>query len=335
MKNFFTLIDDSPEISQRPFFPRVYLGDDQKVPAAFNARSILIDGRADALLNWKEARTAAVAAISQGLKIFWEIDLGLFSRLSLPLSDQTQFLTLALSLEHFQNSLWEEFKQHTVGLCLYRGEIDFLQQFVWDDMQMRNLRGWLKDRDLPLITTLEELSTDLEGRLLLHLFCRDAATEYLGLLAAGLPDGLMPFVMLDISKIDEELLLAQMLFKGRYEGIGRFVTEGILPPSAFLVGPEKGFCGDEVNEMPLKNIPYGICLPAVTYMDVGTQRQLQELMLKLQNEGRAFRVVHEETLTSEWDGLDTLAVMTSELSKQGVRKLQGFSAAGGRVIDLA
>lgn len=46
------------------------------------------------------------------------------------------------------------------------------------------------------------------------------------------------------------------------------------------------------------------------------------------------RILTEEYLSSEWDGLDTLYVDSASLSKEGRRKVQGFIAAGGEVMDL-
>lgn len=46
------------------------------------------------------------------------------------------------------------------------------------------------------------------------------------------------------------------------------------------------------------------------------------------------RILTEEYLTSEWDGLDTLYIDSAALSKEGMRKVQGFRAAGGEVIDV-
>ena len=44
------------------------------------------------------------------------------------------------------------------------------------------------------------------------------------------------------------------------------------------------------------------------------------------------RVITEDYLTAEWDGLDILYVDSSCLSREGHRKVQGFLAAGGEVV---
>lgn len=48
----------------------------------------------------------------------------------------------------------------------------------------------------------------------------------------------------------------------------------------------------------------------------------------------SIRVIPEQNLVSEWDGLDVLIVDAPLVSKEGLRKLRGFCAAGGRVVYL-
>ena len=47
-----------------------------------------------------------------------------------------------------------------------------------------------------------------------------------------------------------------------------------------------------------------------------------------------FRLIAEENIITNWDGLDTLIFAPSLLGSQGIRKLQGFLAAGGEVVSL-
>jgi hypothetical protein len=44
--------------------------------------------------------------------------------------------------------------------------------------------------------------------------------------------------------------------------------------------------------------------------------------------------VSEEKLTEEWDGIDALMVLQNTISPQGKRKLQGFAASGGEIINI-
>jgi hypothetical protein len=60
-------------------------------------------------------------------------------------------------------------------------------------------------------------------------------------------------------------------------------------------------------------------------------RELDAALAHLQQSGKPYRVVAEEYLTAEWDGLDELLVIASSMNPLLQRKLQGFSAAGGTV----
>ncbi len=341
----YNLIDDPPEINGEPFFPVIFekpYGNSKKfleIPSSYNTVRILLDGRADALLNWKEARHCAIQAISQRMKILWEIDLGLFSRLYAPLCDQPQFLTLGLSLDHFRDSLWTEFKQHTVGLCIFRGSANFEEEFLWDDQQDHRLQLWMQNQYKEISRLPSELEIDAKafgmitmpllkksplGTHLLKLFCRDVATDYLSLLARRLPAGIWPVVFLNTNTINEELLLTQLITREKIDGIGRFVTEGILPSHA-IVNSNQGS----------NNIKVGVCLPqAIYHMKLSEGQHLQNALRALQEKKVSFRIIHETLLTTEWDGLDYLIVLTPHITSEGLRRLKGFCAAGGTVVSL-
>lgn len=331
MIHSYLLIDEFSHADQEPFTPKIVENPKESPSVAFNTVSIPIDGRADALLNWKEPRLEALKAISDGKKLFWEIDLGLFSRLSLPLLDQTQFLTLGLSLDHFRDSLWAEFKQHTIGICLYRGGLDFHRQ-IWREELKGHFSEWLKDRHYQY----EQIVKEPIGQRLLQLFCRDVATEYLELLARRLPDGLMGAVLLETESIDHELLLAQLLVKERFERMARFVSNGRLAADLFSVSQkELGGFNCKISHAPSsKRVNYGICLPEASHAFFEYEEPLELFLKELKRDSIGFRFVSETTLTSEWDGLDYLVVIAPLVSVQGIRKLRGFCAAGGTVIPV-
>lgn len=96
----------------------------EKVPAGFDAVRIPLDGTLKSSLDWSAEALAAKEYAAQGIKIFWDLDLGL-SALPHPLEHEGQFQTLLLSLVHFRDTLWQQFRQETMGLCLYRGIADF------------------------------------------------------------------------------------------------------------------------------------------------------------------------------------------------------------------
>lgn len=346
-------ITDDDEV-QEPFRPAIvfdaqHLGEE--VPVGFDAVRILLDGTVKGDLGWQREREAAAAYVHQGLRILWEINLGLFDHLKYPISNQTQFLSLSLSLEHFRDTLWQQFRRETFGLCLYRGAADMSLGCKWDEELIVNLQGWLKDffeevsiceqhiglkfSDFGAVTP-EKLRTTLTGCHLLSLFCSDAAGEYLQLLAARLPDTITPFVLLDASACIDHAHKAQLLSKERYPHIsvgvkngsrfgGEFVWEGKALPAGNIARSYHSF---EIDVKPR----YGVCLPPLLKDSFRNSSTFNDIFAALIKRQDTFKVIPESLLTTEWDGLDYLIVVSHLLSPQGRRKVQGFCAAGGTVV---
>lgn len=310
----------------------------EEVPQGFDAVRMRIDGSTRSDLSWKDAAATAKAYRDQGLKLFWEIDLGLFSSLESPLGSQTQFLSLCLSLEHFHDTIWKEFRQDSSGLCLYRGSLDLSLKFPWDEEQVENLREWLHEKTDA--TTLNALNQTQEGKELIKLFCSDAAGEYLTMLAARLPDHLPLYVLFDTGALDDPLLVARLLSKERYPNI-TVGAKGALWDGIHLLGSEFGW--DDMllskgviskQSVPVcdpHQISLAICLPPEKYWQGCAVSSLREKMISLIKEKTPFRVITAGRLLTEWDGLDHLIVDTSTVDKPLFRMLQGFAAAGGKI----
>lgn len=323
---------------------------DEKIPSFFNAVRISLDATLKADLLWKQERQAAEKYIQQGFRIFWEIQLGLFSQLTLPIANQSQFLSLSLALEHFRDTFWKEFHQKTVGLCLYRGTADFSLGFIWDEEQLGHLREWLEDIFIDIKTFVSEtlckvssfvevtplnLSSTLEGKRLLALYCRDFIGEYLEQLSVCLPHSLQRYVLLDTQSISDPFLQVQLMTNARFSGInlgvrGPLFNDNILAwdgPSGQLGIISRDFIANSGN----KQIRVGVCLPSKQQYFPSQWKDLENAFVALKEKNIPFRVIPEATLTTDWDGLDYLIVSSENLSVQGQRKLQGFRAAGGTV----
>lgn len=177
-----------------------------------NTTIVSIDGRLKADLNWKNAREEGRSLIEHGQAILWEIDLGLFSQLAFPLTNQSQYLSLGLSLEHFRDTIWKEFQNHSIGLSIFRGPADFSNE---------GLERYFED--------------GVES-------CRDVAAEYLSLLAARLPDAIPVYVSLEVGAIDSLLQQAILLHPERWESLNLhlygcklpILSLGMEPPKAAL-----------------------------------------------------------------------------------------------------
>lgn len=299
MSKAYILIDESPSETNENFIPEIYDLQDinETIPENFNAVKITIDGRADGSLNWKLARTAALNAVGQGKKILWNLDLGLPNRLQAPITDQTQFLTLGLSLDHFRDTLWKELQTHTIGLCLYEGNVDFKFGVVEESL----------------------------------FFSRNAIAEYLDLLAQRVPDIIPLFVMFDTTSIEKRFLLTELISKESFHRFQRFVTDGVVPARC-ITGKQLGYIAKSPKSFEQETASIGICIPALE--SNGNFQEFEQALEHIIKNKKSYRFIPESSLTTEWDGLDYLLVKSDCVSVQGLRKLKGFCAAGGEVLTL-
>ena len=125
-------------------------------------------------------------------------------------------------------------------------------------------------------------------------------SEYLHRLISFLPDTLLPFALIDT--VASPAKAAQLLSKARFEHL-ILKNHKIIPSST------------------------AIYLPNDSLIDPAFLQKLDHLLPKL----TSFRIIPEEKLTEQWDGLDLLLVDPDKISIQGKRKLLGFIAAGGTV----
>lgn len=319
---------------------RIFEGNEEEfIPPGFDAVTISLDGRVQADLDWKEEREQAQRAVEKGYALMWDMQLGLFDDLPQSLTNQTQFLSLALSLEHFRDSLWKTFKSQTLGISLFRGTVDFSQGFPWDSHQKQSLKEWLQDLcgDTLASLDLSQLQQHLEGRQFIRLFCRDVAVEYLALLASRLPDSLPVYLYLDANSLAGSILSEiQLLNPERFDRLHLALKGHHLPFDAlgWETPHHQGYSGRSSIELPLSPVvSIGVCIPPLTFYHSQHYQGFEEGLHALQKLSIPFKLIPETHLTSQWDGLDFLLYTPSGLSIQGKRKLQGFCAAGGTVVS--
>jgi hypothetical protein len=341
------IIWDRPEYFYKglPFIPKIYEGSlNLPIPSGFNAVRIKLDGSSKADLNWEKERALAQRLLSEGYALFWDIDLGLFNRLTMPLDNQAQFLSLTLTLEHFRDTLWQEFRLKTLGVSIFRGSLDFSDGFTWDAQQISNLKHWIKnifqeeiqfEKETSLFLNsfdqldLETLSKSPQGLQLRRLFCRDAAVEYLALLATRLPDALPCYLFLDASSMANPLWEAQLLNPEKFDHLNLALKGNSLPWNVWRWGESQ----IEQEERTLPHV--GICFPPTEMYRLEHYTGLEKALESLISNGLPFRVIAENHLITCWQGLDYLIFIPEGLSSQGKRKLQGFCAAGGTVVSTS
>jgi hypothetical protein len=335
------------------FIPRILDNPHSQLYAPFNSQLVSLDGRLKSDLNWRESQEQAQHYMEQGSAILWEIDLGLFSQLTLPLANQTQYLSLGLSLEHFRDTIWKDFKHQSLGLVLYRGTLNFSDSFHWNDEQESNLKGWIQDHFTTLQIVEEgtrlsfssfnqidhySLSKSEYGRQLIHLFCRDVMIEYINLLASRLPDTLPRYLLLDAHSVENPLYQVQLLHPERFDQLNLAVKGAKIPlkclgwEHASPYGVISQFDSPPIFPLPEEKI--GICLPAMDKYQALHDQGIANILHHLLNQQIPFRLIPERDLITDWDGLDYLFYLPTGLSSQGKRKLQGFCAAGGTTVSL-
>src|ERR1700733_8159465 len=98
----------------KPFFPIVCRNPD-RVSEGFNATTLYLDGRLSSTLDWKIQKQAAAKAIENGLKLFWELYLGLNQ---ISIDDEMAIRSIQLSLDHFLAEILDSFADHTIGVVV-------------------------------------------------------------------------------------------------------------------------------------------------------------------------------------------------------------------------
>ncbi len=82
-----------------------------------------LDAGAKSHLEWQATNDKAHQRKEQGYQLFWNLDLGLFE-------DGVNLEILKRSIEHFNEVIWNQFSEYSVGVCLYRGSYDLTDQQI-------------------------------------------------------------------------------------------------------------------------------------------------------------------------------------------------------------
>lgn len=136
-----------------------------------------------------------------------------------------------------------------------------------------------------------------------RLFYADRLVLALQMLSHKLPDELPILLEFEEPKHLRRVERKQLLSKERFEHF--FLPQKEKEGPFALCFPEESFCSGEV---------------------------LQDLEKFLEEIPSNCRLVEERFLTEEWEGIDTLFVLSSALSPRGKRKLAGFLATGGELF---
>jgi hypothetical protein len=165
---------------------------------------------------------------------------------------------------------------------------------------------------------------------------QEGVVDYLKSLAALLPSEVSSFLFLDTSSLSD---LASYFTHVNQENFGYLhpIIKGpfaerfpwALP--AFAWGHNfspLGYFGSTLLPcLPQRPLKYGLVLPE--------EPNWQEIQKVIDLLGATpFRMIAENLLTQEWEGIDTLIIFPQTLTEKGYRKIKGFIAAGGAIINF-
>lgn len=309
------------------FVPVIYQGPrlekNSAISPEFNAVAISLDAGIRSSLKWEEALAYAQECVERGLLLFWKLDLGI-GREVVELADHGQFQALSLAIDYFHKQALSRFKEQTIGVAIYEGSCEFAKDFPSFLDKKTDFQEWQETH------CLLNLSRDSIER----FYCRDVLVEYLDLLTTRLQEEIPAFVLLDGTCIASKWELITLLSRERFEhlhlivkgdaaGIGQIGWD--LPLSS-------GFIGSSCEQMPSKEeITVGIYLPSFSG---NISSNLDSVLAELAECRTLYKVYPETFLHIEWDGLEYLIVSSETVSEMGLRKLQGFCAAGGTVVTV-
>lgn len=271
-------------------------------------------------LDWSSQLRLAEEVVKAGKFLFWELDLNLHCFQFTP-EDSASFYSFSLAVEEFAKRIWSAFHAHTFGVALYRGQ-------------------FLPEHSFPLERWERAYSEWKEGSIeqSYALFCAQGLAEYLHRLVSFLPDSALPFALIDISSIASPAETSLLFSKTRFEHVNLALKGAKAPFSGICWDNGWGAQGWMGTAAPLSDFAptpsVGICLPNDAQMSCAAMATLDRLIVHLYQNKVQFRVIPEDKLTEQWDGLDRLIVLSEALSVQGKRKLLGFIAAGGAIATV-
>lgn len=268
------------------------------------ADAIELPGKLSDSLDWSAALGQAA---QQKDPIIWRFDIGL-ENLYFPLEDEMTFQAIAAALDQFTKEVWPQYAETTKGAILYAGSGDFGRAFLWSEKQKENFAMWMKGRP-SLPDTLQK-----------KLFCADAFAHYFQMLSHRLPDEMPLFLFFDAAgcgSIGEK----HLLFSGdRFDHFDLGLKDVPHFSGLYWESHQVKPASREVRE--------AVCFPHESQCSESILAAAEALMLSIT---RPFRVIPEIFLTEQWEGIDVLYVVKEALTAQGIRKLKGFEAAGGRI----
>lgn len=316
-------------INDEKFFPILQeMEDSFHSLDSVNGVVIYVNCAEDSDFQWEEARLLAARAVEQEKWIFWDLDFK-FQEERLFLEDTSSFFSAGIAIEEFIKTLWTPYQQNTLGACLFKGGVDFGRYFVWTELHEQHYLEKKKDS----LFLDSDSKMDEMGR---KLYAADVFSDYLHRISSFLPDTLIPFCLFDVASIESNAFLSMLLSKERFQHILLGLKRSKLPLGCLNWEEGNCFGGWIGRKSPyfaaVHDVNVGVCVPLEENMSEDLLKKLDDVYDHLEELQIPFRVISELYLNESWNGIDELIVFSSVVSVQGLRKIKGFLAAGGKIV---
>lgn len=165
----------------------------------------------------------------------------------------------------------------------------------------------------------------------------NAPLEHLEALRSYLPQDLHCLLCFDCQESCDPLTYARHFAADRYYRFVLALKNAPIQLNCCIWQEGKGSLGYIGKNVPQPNdslLEIGILLPRTGVLDETAYSSLNETMNSYIKQGIPFKVISEEFLAQEWDGLEELIIQRTSLLPTTLRTIEGFTAAGGKVTSL-
>jgi hypothetical protein len=164
----------------------------------------------------------------------------------------------------------------------------------------------------------------------------ETATEFFTLLASHLPDDCPLLLLFDCHEVKDACHFALFTTQDRYPRFRLALKEVPFATDA-ITWADAPCRGDYVGRQFVRGeytpATVGILLPTIDQYEKINRAHLKKTIDILLETKTPFKIIPEEFLTMEWEGLETIVLTHNSPSLPVRRALDGFIAASGKVVD--
>ncbi len=255
---------------------------DELVPPGYTSAVIFVDATPTSPLCWEMEKKAAEHLIQNGLKVSFELKLGI------QLLSQATLQTASLAINEFRDRLLEPISEHVEAVVLKRYNEPF--------------------------KTFED---------------RDREIDFLDILRTNLSPEIPVLLLFSCKSLQDPYMAARMFAQDRFSlfVLGLESSPIYTPSLCYNEGKALlGYFGRDIAKHQPKECDHAIIMPRFT--------SDASLLQNLVTNSPDAKVISEDSLAVEWEGLDELSFVKNTLAPTTLRLIAGFEAAGGNVVTI-